>query len=237
MSASYELQVTDVGTIKVQKKRGMRSIRLRVTPRGELVVSAPWYVSRGIILAFLLERADWMKQHSASRRLVLKDGILFGKNLQLSIAENASSNRTKIHTSTVQISLKGSFDPTDAEQQKNIEKKMIKAMQAEAEHILLPRLHEVATRIGMEFNQAFIKNLTGRWGSCDSQKNILLSVFLVQLPDELIDYVIIHELAHTAHMNHSQRFWKTVEQYCPNYKSLRVRLKKYDPRIVPRIRS
>ena len=104
-------------------------------------------------------------------------------------------------------------------------------MLEQAEHELLPRLADLATQTNHSFNQAYAKRLTSRWGSCDSKQNIILNVYLVQLPPELIDYVIFHELAHTQHMNHSAQFWNHLAKYCPEYKALRKRLRSVDPKI------
>lgn len=232
---NYDVLVPDVGTVKVQKKRGMKSIRLRVTARGELVVSAPWYVSRPMIHNFLAERKEWMQMHSHKRKTIYYDGMHFGRNMSLRIINNASRNRSKVLADVLEIYLNGQFDPENKTQQRFIEQKMIKTLQLEAENILLPRLHELSQASGTEFNQAYIKNLTGRWGSCDQSKNITLSLFLVQLPDPIIDYVITHELAHTKHMNHSAAFWAVVAMDCPSYKVMRKNLKEHEPRVVERL--
>ena len=232
---SYDVTVPDVGTVKVQKKRGMKSIRLRVTPRGELVVSAPWYVSRPMINTFLHERKDWMKTHAAKRAVTYYDGMHFGRNMQLNIFPASGRNRSKVLATSLNIYLESGFDSDNKLQQRFIEQKMTKALQQEAENLLLPRLNERSLATEIEFNQAFVKNLTGRWGSCDQEKNISLSLFLIQLPDPLIDYVITHELAHTHHMNHSAAFWVEVAKNCPNYKVLRKNLKEYEPRVTERL--
>lgn len=232
---AYDVSVPNVGTVKVQKKRGMKSIRLRVTPRGELVVSAPWYVSRPMIHSFLMERKEWMQTHAEKRRTIYYDGMHFGRGMQLNIITMAARNRSKVLASSLEVYISGTFEPDNKAQQRFIEQKMVKALQLEAENILLPRLNEVAKVTGIEFNQAYVKNLTGRWGSCDQSKNITLSLFLVQLPDPLIDYVITHELAHTHHMNHSAAFWAEVAKNCPNYGVLRKNLKEHEPRVIERL--
>lgn len=233
--SSYDVSVPDVGTVKVQKKRGMKSIRLRVTARGELVVSAPWYVSRPMIQNFLTERKEWMQMHSQKRRTIYYDGMHFGRNMQLAIFPKSVRRRSKMLADTLEIYLDSEYDPESKTQQRFIEQKMIRTLQLEAENTLLPRLHEVSRASGIDFNQAYIKNLIGRWGSCDQSKNITLSLFLVQLPDPLIDYVITHELAHTHHMNHSAAFWEEVTKNCPNYKVLRKNLKEHEPRVIERL--
>ena len=69
-----------------------------------------------------------------------------------------------------------------------------------------------------------------RWGSCSFKNNINLSLHLMRLREELIDYVILHELVHTKVKNHSREFWTTLDIYCPKSKSLDKELKKYSLR-------
>lgn len=69
-----------------------------------------------------------------------------------------------------------------------------------------------------DYDKTNIKYLSSRWGSCSAKRNINLSVRLVLLPQEVREYVMIHELAHLKEMNHSPAFWKLVEAHCPDYK-------------------
>lgn len=71
---------------------------------------------------------------------------------------------------------------------------------------------------GFSYNSVRLKYLKSRWGSCSGKRNINLSLRLLLLPDEIRDYVIIHELAHLREMNHSKAFWSLVEQHDPNYR-------------------
>jgi predicted metal-dependent hydrolase len=70
-----------------------------------------------------------------------------------------------------------------------------------------------------------IKNITSRWGSCSSKGNLNFNYKIVLLPQELSDYIIVHELCHLAQMNHSPLFWKLVEKSIPDYKKIRKELR------------
>ena len=72
-----------------------------------------------------------------------------------------------------------------------------------------------------------VKDQKTRWGSCSAKGNVNFNYQLAFLPDELLDYVVIHELAHRRHMNHSRAFWAEVEKYCPDYLERREQLKEY----------
>ncbi|MBK8956608.1 MAG: M48 family metallopeptidase [Saprospiraceae bacterium] len=81
------------------------------------------------------------------------------------------------------------------------------------------RVHELNRRFFQkEIAGIRLKHNTSNWGSCSSKKNINLSTRLLLTPDFITDYIIIHELAHLVHMDHSDRFWKLVEKIMPNYK-------------------
>ncbi|MCL2671782.1 MAG: M48 family metallopeptidase [Clostridiales bacterium] len=83
--------------------------------------------------------------------------------------------------------------------------------------LLAPRMQAIPAAVK-------INGAKTRWGSCSNQKNLNFSWRLLRFPDEVIDYVIIHELAHLSEMNHSLQFWALVEAVLPNYKELRKRL-------------
>ena len=97
----------------------------------------------------------------------------------------------------------------------------------EAKRKLICRLDELAGNHGFEYNKVFIRSQKTRWGSCSADNNISLNVMLVRLPDELIDYVILHELIHTKAKNHGKDFWAYLDRFVENAKLLNSRLKRY----------
>ena len=96
-----------------------------------------------------------------------------------------------------------------------------------AKKCLVERLDELCKRNGLEYNRVFVKNQKTRWGSCSDKNNINLNANLVRLPDELIDYVIFHELVHTRVKDHSHRFWEELSKFVENPKSLDKKLREY----------
>ena len=96
-----------------------------------------------------------------------------------------------------------------------------------AKILLTKRLQQLAKYSGYSYNRVFIRNQRTRWGSCSSKNNISLNMKLVKLPDELIDYVILHELVHTRKKDHGKAFWAEMDKIVGNGKKMASRLRRY----------
>ena len=88
----------------------------------------------------------------------------------------------------------------------------------QAKWYITNRTIEIADELGFKFNRIVIKNQKTRWGSCSTGNNLNFNLRLMMTPPEAIDYIIIHELCHLTHMNHSKQFWNLVGKHCPKYK-------------------
>jgi predicted metal-dependent hydrolase len=89
------------------------------------------------------------------------------------------------------------------------------------------RVGELARRHGFAVNRVTVRNQRTRWGSCSRRGTVSLNWRLVQAPDSVRDYIILHELAHLRQMNHSDRFWQEVERLCPDYRAAECWLKQH----------
>ena len=108
---------------------------------------------------------------------------------------------------------------TDEERQEGI---------LQAKKIFPERTAYFAERMGVTYNRITIREQKTRWGSCSAKGNVNFNYQLYYMPPELMDYVIVHELAHRSHMDHSALFWEEVARYCPEYAVYRNQLKKYE---------
>jgi len=93
--------------------------------------------------------------------------------------------------------------------------------------LFLDRVDYFSRKMNFYPKRVSFRKAKTRWGSCSSKNCISLNIALAALPKELSDYIIIHELAHIKHKNHSKEFWSLVEKYYPRYKEAREKLKKF----------
>lgn len=103
----------------------------------------------------------------------------------------------------------------------------VKQLRAEAKAYLPARLKELAELNGFRYNQVRIKHNVSNWGSCSVKGNINLNLNLMRLPEELRDYVMLHELCHLKHLNHGPEFHTLLESVCPEHRRLQRQLKDY----------
>jgi predicted metal-dependent hydrolase len=106
----------------------------------------------------------------------------------------------------------------------------LRALRDRAKRELPPRLLELAAQHGLAITRISIRNQRSRWGSCSRSGHISLNWRLVTMPDDVRDYVLIHELMHLKRMDHSPAFWKLVAAACPAYKDARAWLRRQSTR-------
>jgi predicted metal-dependent hydrolase len=121
-------------------------------------------------------------------------------------------------------------DITDSDVQQIINKGITEALRREAKEYIPQRVEEIARRIGLEYRSVSVRATRSKWGSCSSRNDLSMSVYLMLLPDHLIDFIIIHELCHTVHRNHSAAFHALVDHHVGGReKELNRELKQFHP--------
>jgi hypothetical protein len=95
------------------------------------------------------------------------------------------------------------------------------------------KLNVISQTLNLPYTKLTIRDQKTRWGSCTRNKNISLNYKLIFLPEELTRHILIHELCHTVHLNHSTRFWKLVEKFDPDYEKHRSAVRKVDEFLPP----
>ena len=170
--------------------------------------------------AFLHKKVDWILKHLDTTKRNESKYLLFGKEVKVSHEHElfVKKHGVKYENNSLNIiSPSGNMAKTE-----NIFEKWLREI---ANTYLPKRVKELAIQNGFRINNITIRGQKTRWGSCSSRGNLSFNYKLLRFNKEIIDYVIFHELCHLIEMNHSKKFWKHVEKYCPNYKLLRKELK------------
>ncbi|MFA7686081.1 MAG: SprT family zinc-dependent metalloprotease [Candidatus Gracilibacteria bacterium] len=202
-------------TYKLIRSR-RRTICLSITQEATLVVKAPLLTPMRYIEQFIVEKKNWINKKITEIKSRPKakikeyengeDFLYLGKSYQLRIAP------TKI---PVQLKDELIISTTVWPHHKDALKKWYKS---EALKIIGDRCKIYSEIMNCSPKSIKISHAMKRWGSCTASGKLNFSWRLVMTPIEIIDYVIVHELSHLHHLNHSRRFWETVKNTIPDYK-------------------
>ncbi len=141
--------------------------------------------------------------------------------------------RVSVKNGELLVLVPESTDFANIAAQQKIKALLISALKWEAKKILPEKTSALAQKNGLSYSEVRISSATTRWGSCSDKRVISLSLYLMLLPERLIDYVILHELAHTVEMNHSPKFWKLLDRLCGcDSKKIGTELRSYNSEIL-----
>ncbi len=210
------IQLKDIGFVSIHKNK--RSVNMRATVRvdGTLRVTIPNYVTYKEAVTFLLGQKSKLlemqnrQQEKSPGYEKYEIGKTYKTKFHSYYLEYHERNDFMLKTETedkLKISVPHTTDVADEEIQFNLRQIIRDIYRYEAKTYIIPRTEMYARKFNLHYNRITIKNAKSRWGSCSSKKNLNFNLNLMRLPDELIDYVILHELAHLKHPNHSLDFW------------------------------
>lgn len=204
----------DFGKIHFVVRRSARNITMRVKEDG-LHVTTPPYRS----ITALLEAISPFRERLRNVCSEVKP-----KPFDLNFSIEAECFRLKLETSplknftvsmrdeTVVIACPAHAGFTTDRVQTLVKNAVMRAMRKKAEEYLPPLVQYWSSLFDLPYNKVTISKARSRWGSCSSKRDISLSFYLMLLPAHLMDYVILHELAHTREMNHGPKFWELLNQ-------------------------
>jgi len=195
-----------------------KTLSLQINNNAELVVRAPNRLSVKKIEQFIEEKSSWIKQKIAlnnSKELTKPNYIENEKFLYLG----------NLYPFIIQPSKNLSFDGVGFFAEKINKDRLLKWYKIAFKSIAIPRLDYYADTFSLPYQQVRLKTQKTLWGSCSGTNNINLNYLLIRAPMDIIDYVIVHELAHTKIKNHSKNFWQLVESILPKYKASKSWLK------------
>lgn len=232
--AQKKVFIDGIGEVMLARRRGSRGLRLSVNAAGRARVGLPHWVPYRTAINFAADRKDWIaEQQTLNQPAVLANGMKIGKTHRLYFRRDTSLKITRTRIDEIGIYISGPLGEQDRRSQAKARLACEKALAREAAILLPRRLKSLAKQQDYSYKGLRIKKLTSRWGSCSNQSVITLSYFLMQLPWELIDYVILHELVHTEYMDHGPKFWQSMEKIVPGAKKLQRKIRTHKPRIEP----
>lgn len=204
-----------------------RSLKLTVNSKGEVVVTTPRFTPQIIINRFVESHKGWIEEQQQKiiaikkKANLKKDEVLyFGESYKVAV-ELDSTKPIGVSVSDQTIIV----NPI-SKSEESVTKALNRFFKSQAQEYILQQVEFFGKKMNTTFNAVAFKQQKSRWGSCSSLGNLNFNWNLIHAPKPVIDYVIIHELAHRTHMDHSTNFWKLVEKFDPEYRIHRGWLKR-----------
>jgi predicted metal-dependent hydrolase len=223
----------------VLKRSARRSIGFAIDSSG-LTITAPRWVTLADIEAAIVDKQRWISakltewqtrvEQRALPRIDWKDGAqvpYLGQPVRVTLGAPRGTLVFDAQQAALALPLPAQADP------QQIKDRVQGWLQSEAKRLFGERLAYYAQRLGVSYRTYALSSAATRWGSCSSDGKIRLNWRLIHFPLSIIDYVVAHELAHLREMNHSPRFWQTVESIFPEFREARQTLKQHPPELLP----
>ncbi len=218
-------------TLAFSSRRKTLGIQIR---RGEVIVRAPKGLPKHQIESFVQARRDWIEHHQSKQQQALNDQAVaivqqgrvpfMGEWHALSWRR---SSRSRVHlTEGVQVQVDVS-SRVRREENIVVRELLHQWYQDQAESRLLPRIKALAEKTGLRPAGVYIGHWRARWGQCSAKGEIGLNWRLLQLPQPLQDYVILHELCHLKHMNHGPDFHRLLTRQMPDQRQVSKQISYY----------
>jgi hypothetical protein len=229
------IYIDGVGNILFRHCIRARHLSISVRPFVGARVSIPIGMSFSSAVRLATEKKLWINQHLDKMKEFEKQQTMFDENSGYCTKHHKLDLR-KVERKNISVRLsKGKINvaypielkTNSKELQSAIRTGIERALRIEAMQYIPNKVKSLAENFELDYNNLTLKNIKSRWGSCSRKNNINLSIHLMRLPDHLIDYVILHELVHTVHHNHSKRFWDMLDDVTGGAKRLDKELKKY----------
>ena len=224
-----QMQLAELDICIIRSKR--KSISLQIK-QNQIILRSPQFTPKVILKAFALSKINWLRKHHQRQeenpciKREYKDGEiwhLFGKPFSLHIESGQKSNLYFNHENNeLQITVGSRVKNTKS----FIQQKLTAWYKATALEYLENRAPELAEEMQLDYKSIAARDYKARWGSCSSQGQLSFNWRIFMAPTSVIDSVIVHELAHLKHFNHSKQFWQLVYSIYPDYKNQHDWLKK-----------
>ena len=215
MEKNYQIEDAELGTITWKVNAKARRMTFRTKPEGVYVTIPTGTTPKEVKMAIETLRPKLLKakEKAKPKPLIDLNYRIDAEYFKLSLV-SGYRERFLSHSELgeMRIICPPNADFNDAGLQEWLHKVIVEALRRNAKIVLPPRLYMLSMKHGLPYEQLKINSSKGRWGSCSAKKHINLSCYLMLLPSHLIDYVLLHELAHTKEMNHSEKFWALLDK-------------------------
>lgn len=223
----------EIGSISYKRNSRARRLSISVKSSTGVKVTIPGTLSFRSAEEFVLTKSKWIVeklQYFKNNSVILEQSGQFQtRNHTLHyIPIDGDKIIVKVKAPNINVNFPKNLDVQNEQVQLAARKGIELAYRIEAHGYLHNRVKELAELHSFKYNRIGIKKATSRWGSCSANNNLNFSIFLMKLPDYLIDYIILHELCHTIHKNHGPKFWEELDRKTGgNAKKLSKEVKKY----------
>lgn len=203
----------DFGKIYISVRRQARNITMRVKEDGLHVTTSPYHSVLSLLKAIEPFRQRLLTSRETIRPVPFGWGFTIETDcFRLRLEPSSLKNFTiRMKEETVVIACPANTDFTTERVQVLVKNAVMRALRKKAAEYLPPLVRYWSEQVGLPCGKVSISKARTRWGSCSSKKDISLSCYLMLVPAHLMDYVILHELAHTREMNHGPRFWALLD--------------------------
>lgn len=230
-----QFHLEGVGTVYLKRSNKAKRVIIRIKSANEVIVVVPPWVPFKTGEKFAMQKKDWISKHlekfekkKAFSRIFNEQTIFKTRWHRLDIRKDARDNvGIHINQELTQITYPSHLKVEQPQIQDAIKYGIAETLRMEAKQYIPGRLNEMAEKYGFSYRKLSLKNQKTLWGSCSSVNNININIHVMRLPQHLLDYILVHELTHTVHKNHSLRFWKAVDQCLGNGKALAKELRNY----------
>ena len=211
----------------ILERQNRRTLSISITRDGLVKIKAPISMPISEIKSFVHDKQGWIREKLlAISNIIDENKDITSYERFLFLGQKCTPYWADVNSFAFDIERKALILPKKLSG-KIVMPNICRFYRKKAKEILSQRVISICETMNVSPGRIRISNAKSRWGSCNSNKVVSLNWRLIMLPTKLIDYVIVHELAHLKHMDHSNRFWNEVETYVPDYGFLRKDLKKY----------
>ena len=212
------------------KKSDRKTVGIRVTDTGIVEISAPRHLPSETLMDVLKQRARWIYE---KRNQVLSETfeepfpLILGQ--QIPFRGRSIGLNIEVKSDIVRCSARLKDDVLRLTVSESTRETLVPLLEAwfrdRAKSAFMERIAYYAPIVGVRVGRISVKDQKTRWGSCSSKSNLNFNWRLLLAPEDVLDYVVVHELCHLVHLNHSAAFWEMVEHVMPEYESRRRWLK------------